>query len=320
MFLAFLLFFVNASEASAKRCTGKFVNPITDVCWDCIFPITLGAIELHDSGVAKDTKNPSSPVCMCTDPLRVGIIGGFWEPARMVDVSHEPYCFTNMGGMTMDVGIKRGMGARSKAASSQISNWHVHYYIYPLLYWLELLTDFVCLEKTSFDIAYLSELDPMGLDDELSSIIHPEAFLFNNILAQTACAADCLSANVSLARDEMFWCSGCQGSMYPMNGNINGHKGGVQASTNAAERIIYKMHRLGLAEETAATEMKNTCHKRKSLIMKKSIYRYQMVNPDPDTCQQFGKTTMTFESRKELPKVAEDFGYLIWRKRNCCIA
>lgn len=289
------------------------------MCWECIFPITLGGIEIQGTKGANDTKNPSSPVCVCSNPVRAGIIGGFWEPVRMVDVSHEPYCFTNMGGMRMGVGITRGVGTRSKATSNQVSNWYVHYYVYPLLYWLEILTDFVCLERISFDIAYLSELDPMGLDDELSVIIHPEAFLFNNVAAQLACSADCLLANVKLGLDPLFWCSGCQGSMYPMNGNIHGHKGGVQASTNAAERLLYKMHRLGLADETAAKKMKDTCKKRKSFIMKKSTYRYQMVNPNPAGCQQFGKTTMTFEAGKEIPKVGEDFGYLIWRKVNCCI-
>lgn len=302
-----------------KSCTGEFVNPITDVCWDCLFPVTLGSIELYDSGVAKDTKNPSSPVCACTAPVRVGVIGGFWEPVRLVDVSHEPYCFVNMGGMKMDVGVKRDMGSRHKNTSSKTSRWYAHYYVYPLLYWLELLTDFVCLEKKSFDIGYISELDPLALDDELSVIMHPESFLYNNVLAQSACAADCLKANVSLPIDMLHWCSGCQGSLHPMNNNISGHVGGVQASTNVSERLVCKMHRMGVADETAAKKMKDTCKKRKSFVMKKSTYRYQMVNPNPDKCQQFGKTTMTFESLKEIPKVGEDFGYLIWRKRNCCI-
>jgi len=306
-------------SARAKSCTGRFVNPITDVCWECLFPMTLGGIELYDSGVAKDTKNPSSPVCTCTAPIRVGIIGGFWEPVRLVDVSHEPYCFTNMGGMEMNIGIKRDMGVRSKVTSAKISRWYSHYYMYPLLYWLELFTDFICLERTSFDIAYISELDPLALDDELSGIIHPEAFLYNNVLAQSACAADCLKANFSLPIDMLHWCAGCQGSLYPMNNNIDGHVGGVQASTNATERLVYKMHRMGLADETAAKTMKDTCHKRKSFVMKKSTYRYQMTNPNSDKCQQFGKTTMTFESGKERPKIGEDFGYLIWRKVNCCI-
>ena len=312
---------VNCSWVNAKECTGSFVNPILDVCWECLFPMILGSIELYDSGIAKDTDNPSSPVCACTEPIiRVGIIGGFWEPARLVDVSHEPYCFTNMGGLKIDLGLSREMGTRTKATSAQTSSWYVHYYMYPLLYWLELLTDFVCLERSSFDIAYISELDPMGLDDELSMILHPETFLYNNVAAQSACSADCLSANKGLALDSLHWCSGCQGSMYPLSNNIQGHIGGVQASVNALTRLLYKLHRVGLADETAATRARDTCSKRKSFIMKKSTYRYQMVNPNPDKCQSVGRSTMFFESNKEIPKVGEDFGYLIWRKVNCCIA
>jgi conjugal transfer pilus assembly protein TraU len=76
---------------------------------------------------------------------------------------------------------------------------------------------------------------------------------------------------------------------------------------------------MGLADETAAENMEDTCYKRKSFVMKKSTYRYQMVNPNPDKCQPFGKSTTFFEANKEIPYIGEDFGYLIWRKRNCCI-
>ena len=30
--------------SQAGVCTGEFVNPITDICWDCIFPISIGPI------------------------------------------------------------------------------------------------------------------------------------------------------------------------------------------------------------------------------------------------------------------------------------
>lgn len=321
VYLIILLFGLITSQSQAKECTGQFVNPITDVCWECLFPMTLGDIELHDSGVAKDTPNPSSPVCACSNPVRVGMIGGFWEPARMIDVSHEPYCFVNMGGLKLEMPIERNMGTRSKASGgAKISRWYTHYYVYPLLSWLELLTDIACLSETSFDIAYMSELDPTGMDDDLASLIHPESFIYNNVISQTACGIDCAAANLGLARDELHWCSGCQGSMYPMNGNVTAHTGGVQASLNVAQKLVFKMHRLGLAEETAARTMKDTCHKRKALMMRKSNYRYQMVNPSPDKCYPFGKSSSFFEANKEVPYKGEDFGYLIWRKRNCCIS
>lgn len=323
--LTFLLVFClcHANVAQAKKCTGEFVNPITDINWTCLFPISLGSLEIvSNRDGLKDTKNPTSPICICPKggiPIP-GIVGGFWEPARLVDVSQEPYCFVNLGGIEMDMGFERSQGGRPKSASSKISTWYVHYYIYPIIAILELFTDFICLQETNFDTLWISELDPTGNDDELASILHPEAFMFNNLIAQAACAADCVSASTNnQPLDSLFWCAGCQGSMYPMNGNVNAHIGGVQASLNATEKLTFKLHRQGMAHETSADNIKDICTKNLALIMKKSHYRYQMVNPDTSKCAPFGKTTTVFESGKETPIVGEDFGYLLWRKRSCCI-
>ncbi|KIE04242.1 Conjugal transfer pilus assembly protein TraU [Candidatus Jidaibacter acanthamoeba] len=313
--------------ALAKKCTGEFVNPITDICWKCLFPITLGSFEVVGSKL-HDTKNPSSPICICPrqlGPITVptpGITGGFWEPSRLVDISAEPYCFVNMGGLEMDMGFERSQGGRPTSSSSQISRWYVHYYAYPIIYILEIFMDFICLERLNFDVLWITEIDPTGSDDELSMLLHPEAFLFNNLLAQAACSADCVSASSGSKGkpiDSLFWCSGCQGSMYPMNGNVNAHIGGVQATLNATQKMIYKMHRQGMAHETASSDLSKICDKHLALVMKKSHYRYQMTNPDPDKCAPFGRSTTFFESKKEIPITSEDFGFLLWRKRNCCI-
>ncbi|MGH6977792.1 MAG: hypothetical protein ACRED4_00630, partial [Brevundimonas sp.] len=31
-----------AAAGVNPTCSGRFVNPITDVCWSCLFPLTLG--------------------------------------------------------------------------------------------------------------------------------------------------------------------------------------------------------------------------------------------------------------------------------------
>jgi conjugal transfer pilus assembly protein TraU len=328
-FLALLLLILlNISPSYAKECTGEFVNPITDINWGCLFPITIGSMELvsADHGL-KDTPNPATPLCLCPKEAlgglpMPGIVGGFWEPARLVDVSTEPYCFVNMGGLKIDMGgvVQRHQGGRAKAASSQISQWYAHYYIYPVIYLLEILTDFICLQETQFDPLWLTELDPMGMDDELSSIMNPEAFLFNNIIAQAACSVDCATSTLmNDPRDSLFWCAGCQGSMYPMNGNVNAHIGGVQASVNVIEKMTYKMHRQLMAHSASSDDVSKICEKRLAPLIKKSHYRYQPVNPDPDDCIPFGKSTTVFETNKEIPVVGEDFGYLLWRKKSCCI-
>ena len=67
-------------ESNGKRCKGQFINPITDVCWECLFPITIGSIELKGSD-KPDTKNSKSPVCLCikNKMLIPGVTGGFFS-------------------------------------------------------------------------------------------------------------------------------------------------------------------------------------------------------------------------------------------------
>mgnify|MGYP006176538433 FL=1 len=225
------------------RCSGSFVNPVTDVCWGCMFPLSLGSLKIWPSSRA-DTDNPDLPICACGTPVpRIGLAIGFWEPVRLIDVSTKPWCFPNLGGIKLDPGFPIGNGYASDGAqlggqSQRTAKYHVHYYIYPLLYWLEVVTDFLCLEASSFDVAYMSEIDPLWQDDELASLLNPEAALFTSVIAQAACSADCISASARLPMDELFWCSGCQGSMYPMNGNVGANIGIKQSARLAAERMV----------------------------------------------------------------------------------
>ena len=248
--------FLPAGTASAQSCTGRFVNPISDVCWECLFPISIGPIRMGSASGAPDTPNPSSPICFCGSPIpRIGLSLGVWEPARLMDVSRAPWCFPNLGGLTIDPGLPaaRGRTGSSGGDGAQGSVWHAHYYVYPLLSWIGALLDLGCLEGGSLDIAWTSELDPAWLDDELSFLLNPEAALFANLPAQAACAADCAAASAGLPLDPMFWCAGCQGGMYPLTGNVAAHVGGVQASLLAAQRLVYRLHRAGIAWGTSGS-------------------------------------------------------------------
>ena len=141
---------------------------------------------------------------------------GFWEPVRLADVSMKPWCFVNLGGMKLDPGFDIGFRSISGpsavgGASQYYSSWHVHWYAYPLIYWMEIVADFLCLESGSIDILYISEIDPLWQDSELTAIINPEAVLFANPLALAACAADCVASTAKLPIDEMFWCAAARG-------------------------------------------------------------------------------------------------------------
>jgi conjugal transfer pilus assembly protein TraU len=312
VFLAFII----TGMAEAGSCHGRFVNPITDVCWSCLFPLSLGQINLISSNHLPDTKNPKLPVCQCPgNPLpRLGLTMGYWEPVNLVDVTRTPFCLVNLGGVSLNFGkyYRKGTVETDSNLSNQ-SFYHVHWYKFPLMYWLNVLTDGICVEKGDFDIAYPSELDVMWNDDELGFIINPEAVLFGSLPAQAACAADASTALLGSAIDKLFWCAGAQGSMYPLT------------SVLLSERMNYKLHRQGLLEDTvglddSTSSTKSICHTHYSPILPKSRYRYQMVNPLPTTnaCYPLGRATSLWEAGHEYPFKGEDFGYLIWRKRNCC--
>lgn len=311
------------SLLASNGCVGRFVNPITDVCWDCMFPMSLGSVPLFHGG-APDTPNPSNPVCVCEKGVipQVGLSIGFWEPARMVDVTRHPYCFVTLGGDVMKLGNSVGSGAVGVgSAETKSSFYEVHWFDYPLLSWLGIITDAVCVEGGGFDVGYLTELDPTWRDETLSFTLNPESTLFANLPAQAACAADCASATAHLPIDSLYWCAGCQGSIYPLTGTVAAHVGGVQASALLTERLGFKLHRMGL--ELGTSGKVALCYNHPMPIMQKSQYRLQMVYPKAFTttskgCNPFGRSTTLWESGAEYPVKGEDFGYLLWRKRNCC--
>lgn len=320
-----LLFFIWNTNAEAATCSGRFVNPVSDICWSCLFPITIGPVNVSGSG-REDTDNPSQIPCWCPRPPWItpvpGIPVGFWEPARLVDVTRTPFCMVNMGGLQMG-GSKVGYGTHGQKGTgrTQHSFYQVHWYIYPIIYWLELLTDFICLEQQSFDVAYITELDPLWNEDELSFILNPEAALFGNPLAQAACSADCAATSAGFPMDALFWCGGCQGSLYPFTGNNTAHIGGVQASLLMTQRMMAKLHRELLLWGTSGQAA--LCQKYPMPVIKKTQYKTQMTYPRPTTrgpmaCNPLGRTEVIWGSGREFPYKGEDFGYLIWQKRNCC--
>lgn len=326
--LIFILFY--ACNTGASNCAGKFVNPITDICWSCIFPIKIGGITVASEDGAEDkTKSPPA-LCLCmrnvggTKLPVPGITLGLWEPVRLIDVTRTPYCLVGLGGVSFAENDLKSGG--KDVQGNKIAFYQTHYYIYPLIYWLELLTDVGCMEVGTFDVAYMSEFDPLYDSEILSNILNAESVMFANPVAQTACIADAAASNMGKPIDSMFWCAGSEGSVYPFTGFVAGAQGGVQASTLLATRIIAKMHRLLLAEETSYNPAlpdngleSSLCSKRYLPFIKKSQYKLQMTYPiAASSCQPIGRSDVFYNSMREFPLSGEDWGYLLWRKKDCC--
>jgi conjugal transfer pilus assembly protein TraU len=237
--LLFILvpFFLEATE-------GKFVNPITDVCWECLFPITLSGVNVTP-GHSEPVKS-NKPICVCPGtPPKVGIPLTFWEPTRLVDVTRHAYKLIGMGGVSIGKESIKNRGSVNTIGDgpTQSSFYHVHWYAFPVFSLLELFPDFTCIEKGELDLAYMSEFDPLWNDDSLAALLNPEAALFGNPAAHLACAADCTAASLNKPLDKLFWCAGCEGSLYPLNGTVGHHVGAVQSSALLVHRMVAKMHR-----------------------------------------------------------------------------
>jgi conjugal transfer pilus assembly protein TraU len=314
-----------AAPPAAAICNARFLNPITEVCWDCIFPISIGGFSFSIGGSRYDPPNPSFPICFCPGlPPRIGLAIGLWEPARLIDVANEAGCFVNMG-FELDFGLfSVGRSTPTSLYGTDTgSKWQAHYYLYPLISWLGVIVDGLCLQNTQFDIAYISEIDPLWQNAELTNLINPEAILFANPIAQAACAAECASTSAGGATiPGLFWCNGCQGGLYPISGDVNSHIGGIQASQTVSAKMLARMHRLLLARQTQ-NESSALCENDLEPILRKQQYRLQVTRPVPSTagryaCSTLGASTQFVDFRREFPRAGESFGWLIWRKRNCC--
>ena len=299
----------------AGTCTGHFVNPIKDVCWRCLFPLSIGHAQVVGSELP-DTENATMPVGVC--PGRVGLNIGYWEPMALVDVTDTPYCLVNLGGHRLNLGFKSVRGGRHVVGDGQVGAFfNVHWYKYPLMVWLNIITSTGCRENGDFDVAYLTELDPLWHDTEMNFVLNPESALFGNPITASSCAADSLSSTVlNKPIDKLFWCAGSQGTHYPLTGVVNAPISPVQTALLLTERMNFKMHRQQLIADSSAQD---SCREHHYSILPKSRYRYEMVNQVPDGrhCYPSGHTTINWEGGKIKPHTPDQYGFLVWRKRNC---
>lgn len=315
--LLVVLLFGMHPVASASACPSTPINPITDVSWQCIFPIQIaGVIQL--GGSSNDSPDDiDNPLCVCLDGAlpRLGLRVSFWEPARMIDTTSDPWCMMALGTRLASPapGTLGGQMAHDGAYDAKTFQ-QMHYYIFPVWAMLNLFTDIPCLETNGFDVAMMTEVVPTWNDDILSAIVNPEAVLFANPVAQLACAADSASALRDKPRNELFWCMGSWGSTYPLAGSIT-TTDYVEANAGLAARGIYFMGRTGLLR--VPTE--DGCAVTLSPIWRKDLYRLQMMKPVKDAgCRVIGKTGLLWSGNKHPPVGADNFTWMVFRKMNCC--
>lgn len=345
--LFIVMFLLGLPVAEAKEdltCQGEFINPINDICWSCLFPIKIAStITLMDDGQEDNSSLSGKSFCACENPARGGIALSFWEPSHLVEVVRTPFCMVSLGGVNLagesetevpdagsgssltDLFGGHGTTVKSVTTHNDIGSFRqVHWFKNPVMFWLEAVLDSECLERGTLDIGWLSEVDPTWKFPELAFIQAPESALFANTVAQAACAADCIQAGIGFPSNILFWCAGCQGSIYPYSGWSANGAGVIVDSKLLVARMQAKMHRDLIAWDADGEEA--LCSYRLAPMMDKRSYKMGMTYPvaarkfNGKCCDPIGRSTLLRDEFKTYPYKGADFAYQIFRKRDCCSA
>lgn len=328
--LCAVLFPISQSNAT---CVGTWINPITDVCWSCMFPFTILGIKMDlPTGEEPAGSFHAPAVCAGQSSLgyKIGIGMSFYDPNKIVDVTRTPYCMVGLGGIDLSAGIgdlyKRH--GETMPETVKLTNFYqAHTMIDPLLYLLEVPLDISCTQVGDFDIAYLTELDPLWNNDNLTFYLNPDVILYANPLTPITTAMDCvnnLPGAWNISSGLAYWSAGCQGSMYPLDGNLPGSYP-IDDSILTMQRLLHKNHR-ELLEFSTAGPAALFASIVPQPIMNKTEYKYSMIYPvnfiDPlsggKCCSPFGRTTIGWSAGHSFPTTGEDFSYHIYQRRDCC--
>lgn len=325
-------------------CQGKFLNPITDICWSCMFPITIGGnIKLNNNNQEDNSSTPGDWFCACDKPSRAGVTVSFWEPTHLVEVVRTPFCMVSLGGISLK---GQTTDASQTTSQAQDANWlqklfggahkrgrqensashnafyQVHWYRNPVIFWLESLLDNDCVEHGVLDIGWMTELDPTWKYPSLAVYQAPDSALFANVISQAACAADCVKASTGFPYSKLYWCAGCHGSIYPLSGWMSGHFSEVQAAKLMVTRMQAKMHRDLVAWRSSGKD--SICGYKLNPVMDKQNYKMAMTYPvaarkfNGRCCDPIGRSTLVRDSGKAFPYKGTQFAFQLFRKRDCC--
>jgi conjugal transfer pilus assembly protein TraU len=167
------------------------------------------------------------------------------------------------------------------------------------------------------DIAYLSEIDPTWVDSSLTTILNPEAILFANPIAQGACAADALASAFIC---HSIFCSGVPALRVRCTRLTAGSATSpVPCSPRYWSVSAWptsftgrdKLWRASGRTRRSATNIRPDHPKRALALSDGEHVSGQRSVPS------LGRSVMRWEAGKNPPNTRKNYGYLMWRKRNC---
>jgi conjugal transfer pilus assembly protein TraU len=293
-----------------------------------VFPIRLAGIQVINLGGVDDFNSiSSSPICICNMPppifIRAGLPLSMWEAGHLMETVKHPWCSPSVGIQLPVPFNQQAMGSegQQETSNSQHAAAQVHMVIYPVWILIGLFVDVMCFQYAkSFDYLYVTEIDPLWQNDMWATLLGPEAILVANPVAQMACSIDSMKATINRGLDPLFWCMGAWGSTYPMSENITS-AGYVQANAGLASRMIAKLHREMLLWGTIGNPtVSGTCQRYPMPMWMKRQYNLLLLHPIADSKRRvIGKPGILWTSGKNVPFTGDDFVFMLYNKRDCCL-
>jgi conjugal transfer pilus assembly protein TraU len=284
-----------------------------------ILPITIAGIQVTPNMGANDI-NTTGGYCGCWRPWYTpGIVIGFWEPIAIIDASNIPNCLPSLG-MHIDIDIVAGSSFQEvyKENTQNRESFQVTFLNYPIFSMIGLFKDMVCTADSDMDISYISTIDPFWQNDKWSIILHPDAFLFANKIAQLICIVDAVTAQFDHPLDPLYWCFGSWNQTFPLT-KATSEVAHPEAAMSAASKLLHKMHRQSMLNGTI--DYPGLCSQYPMPIMSKRQYNMFPVYPlMPHPYRiAIGKSGFFWGIGQEVPIVnSHHWSIAVYRKRNCC--
>lgn len=302
-----------------------------------MFPLRIGNVMIWGKDQLDNSSSDNNNfVCGCGINW-VGISTGFWEPSHMIDVSTDAYCTPSLGGKVIsDFGLPAdGDGTNSpQRGVPGHNNTFYHYvtYRYPIIAIMQVLSDNPCVDRSPFDILDFSAVNPGWVDEQIGAILNPDAFLYGTLdalmsgipvgICATTEATDSFCLRV---RQLAHWSVGFNGMTYPLSGASAGRDNTLAVTMNIAKRAFTVQHRTMRVWGTSGK--KGLCGYYPQVYLDDTDYKLSMGYPlaqqtpvNGKCCQPFGASTLVWGAGRTFPVKGEDFSYVVFKKRDCCLA
>ncbi len=322
--LIVLSIFIYTDDAYSV-CRGTLFNPIKDVNWNGVFPISIAGVTVKGpDNPLPDTIDPVICKCKKGPVTIVGISVSFWEPANIIETVHDPFCFLILGLSIPKIfnTLKTDVTLPNAINAGNLVSFNAHWYKFNIWRLLSLFTNLPCIsEFDGFDVGYATEPDFFWNDDYLSIVLFPETLLFGNPYALVSCIPDAITAGFGFPLNPLFWCMGGWGGTYPVSRNSYTTHSMPVASAHIAGRMLYKMGRLLLLWDSA----KSQCGATITPIWIKSHYKMHTMKPVRSQIIPIGKVGILWETGKNpiplgtVKGSADNFAWMLFKKVRCCV-